>query len=267
MSEEVLLEDVRDGVATLTLNRPEKRNALDGALVAALKGALARVERDDAVRVVALRGAGKDFCAGGDLAELERISAMSAEENLEDARSLGALLERLRAFPKPVVAVVHGRALAGGCGLATACDLVLAHEGAELGYPEVHLGFVPAMVMAILRRKVTESRAFELVTRGHRVGAAEALELGLVNRVFPEVSFRSDVDGYVKDLAARPASALALTKGLLYELGDLGFEEGIERGAQVNVEARMTEACRDGVRRFLQGHRVGEGRPAPDGDA
>jgi methylglutaconyl-CoA hydratase len=266
MSEQVLAQDIRGGVATLTLNRPEKRNALDATLVGALKDALARVERDEAVRVVALRGAGKDFCAGGDLAELERISAMSADENLQDARSLGSLLTRLRALPKPVVAVVHGRALAGGCGLATACDLVLAHEGAELGYPEVHLGFVPAMVMAILRRKVTEGRAFELVTRGHRVGAAEALALGLVNRVFPEASFEADVDRYLRDLAARPASAQALTKGLLYELGDLGFEEGIERGAQVNVEARMTEACREGVRRFLEGHRTGgEGRRAPGG--
>ncbi|GMV04208.1 MAG: enoyl-CoA hydratase [Gemmatimonadota bacterium] len=252
MSERVLLVSVADHVATLTLNRPEKRNALNHDLVEALKEALARAAGDDGVRVVVLRGAGKDFCAGGDLAELERISAMSVEENLADARSLGALLLAIRHLPKPVVAAVQGRALAGGCGLATACDVVLARVDAELGYPEVHLGFVPAMVMAILRRKVSEARAFDLVARGHRVGADEARRLGLVTHVYAAASFEEDVGHYVAELVARPPSALALIKALLYELGDLGMAEGVERGAQVNVEARMTEACREGVHRFLE---------------
>lgn len=249
---EVLLYAVDDGVATLTLNRPDKRNALNGELVAALKEGLQRAAGDDAVRVIALAGAGKDFCAGADLAELERIADMSEEENLADARSLGALFTSMRSLPKPIVAVVRGRALAGGCGLATACDLVLADAGSELGYPEVHLGFVPAMVMAILVRKVGEGRAFDLVARGHRVPAADARALGLVNHVFDTDGFDASAHDFLHDLARRPASALALTKGLLYELGDLGFEEGIERGAQVNVEARATEACRAGLRRFLE---------------
>lgn len=251
MSARALLWSEEGGVATLTLNRPDKRNALNGALVAELREALERVGADPAVHVVVLRGAGKDFCAGADLAELERIAEMSEEANLEDARTLGALFSTMRMLPKPVVAVVQGRALAGGCGLATACDLVLAHEGAELGYPEVHLGFVPAMVMAILRRKVPEGKAFDLVARGHRVRAEEAQSLGLVNHVFPAASFEADVAAFLAELAARPASALALTKALLYELGDLNFAAGVERGAEVNVEARMTKACREGVRRFL----------------
>ncbi len=251
MSEPVLLHEVSEGVATLTLNRPDKRNALDGALVQALKDGLARAAEDDAARVVAVRGAGRDFCAGADLAELERISLMSDAENLEDARSLGALFVQMRSLPKPVVAVVRGRALAGGCGLATACDLVLAHEDAELGYPEVHLGFVPAMVMAILRRKVTEGRAFDLVARGRRVSATEARALGLVDHVIPGASFEGDVRAFLRELTVPPPSALALTKRLLYGLGDLGFDEGIEAGALVNVEARATEACREGLRRFL----------------
>lgn len=251
MSESILSWSVEDGVATLTLNRPEKRNALNAELVQALKEALERAAGDGDVRVIALRGAGKDFCAGADLAELERIAGLGEEENLADARALGELFTRMRTLRKPIVAVVRGRALAGGCGLATACDMVLAHEGAELGYPEVNLGFVPAMVMAILRRKVTEGRAFELVARGHRIGAEEARAMGLVNHVFPEAGFEADVERILAELAARPASAVALTKSLLYELGDLGFDDGIERGARVNVEARMSEACREGVRRFL----------------
>jgi methylglutaconyl-CoA hydratase len=255
MNDRVLLWSEAEGVLTLTLNRPEKRNALNGPLVGALKDALTRAAAEPSVRVVALRGAGNDFCAGADLAELERFAEVSAEENLADARALGALFAGMRALPKPIVAVVTGRALAGGCGLATACDLVLARAGAELGYPEVHLGFVPAMVMAILRRKIPEGKAFELVARGHRVPAHEAREMGLVNHVFPEATFEEEVSRFLADLAARPATALALIKALLYELGDLDFAAGVERGAQVNVEARMTEACRDGVRRFLDRNR------------
>lgn len=252
MSGGVLLYAVSDGVATLTLNRPEKRNALNAELVDALKVGLSGAAADGAVRVVAIAGAGRDFCSGADLAELERISRMSEEENLDDAHSLGALFAQLRAHPKPVVALVHGRALAGGCGLASACDLVVASADAELGYPEVHLGFVPALVMTILRRKVGEGTAFELVARGARIGAEEARRIGLVNRTFAPESFGSDVRTYLRDLADKPMSALTLTKALLYELDGLDFESGIARAAQVNVEARMTDACREGVRRFLE---------------
>ncbi|MDX1647795.1 MAG: enoyl-CoA hydratase-related protein [Longimicrobiales bacterium] len=247
----ILLYDVIEGVATLTLNRPEKRNALDGALVQALKSGLERTEADADVRVVALRGAGRDFCSGADLGEMARIATLSREENVEDARSLGDLFRRMRRHPKPVVAVVHGRALAGGCGLASACDLVLARDDAEFGYPEVHLGFVPALVMTILRRKMGEGQAFELVARGHRFGAGEAWRLGLVHRVYAPDIFDDEVRRYLDELAAKPPSAVAMTKALLYELDGLGFDEGLERAAMVNAEARMTEACREGVRRFL----------------
>ncbi|MEM7415998.1 MAG: enoyl-CoA hydratase/isomerase family protein [Gemmatimonadota bacterium] len=247
----VLVEDL-DGVRTLTLNRPDKRNALNGALVAELKATLTAAEADSSVRVIALRGAGKDFCSGADLAELERISTMTEEENLEDARSLGALFTQMRYGAKPIVAVVHGRALAGGCGLATACDLVLARDDAAFGYPEVYLGFVPALVMTILRRRTGEGRAFELVAQGDRFSAVDGERLGLINRVFPADTFEDEATAYLASLAKKPTSALVLTKSLLYELDHLSFEEGIERGAQVNVEARMTEECQEGVRRFLR---------------
>jgi methylglutaconyl-CoA hydratase len=251
---------VADHVATLTLNRPAKRNALSAALVDALTAALARTAAEPEVHVVALRGEGTDFCAGADLEELERTSRLSAEENLADARRMGALFGALRAHPQPVVAVVTGRALAGGAGLATACDLVLMHERAELGWPEVHLGFVPALVMTILRRKLTEAVAFELVTKGDRIGAREAERIGLA-RVVPAVGFEHDVARWLAELAARPPRAIALTKALLYELDELGFADGLERAAQVNVEARMTEAFREGVRRFLERSATRGGSP------
>ncbi len=252
MAEALVRYEVADGVATLTLDRPEKRNALDQALIAALKDGLERAAGDDAVRVVAIRGEGPDFCAGVDLADLERIARMGEEESLADARSLGDLFVRMRNHPRPLVAVVHGHALGGGCGIATSCDLVLTRDDATFGYPEVHLGFVPALVMTILRRKMGEGRAFELATRGHRFSGAEAERIGLANRAFPADAFDEDVRAYLTDLAKRPASSVTLTKALLHELDGLGFEEGIARAAEVNAEARRSDACREGVRRFLE---------------
>lgn len=246
-----VLVSVADGVATITLNRPEKRNALNADTVKALQAALAVTETDDAVRVILLRGAGSDFCSGADLAELATLVELGETQSLEDARRLGALFTSLRNHPKPIIAAVQGRALAGGAGLATACDLVLAADDAQMGYPEVHLGFVAAMVMTILRRKVGESVAFELVTCGNRIDAARCAELGLVNRVFPAADFDDAVARFAVELARRPAAAVQLSKKLLYRLDGLDFEAGIEAGAQVNVEARMSEACREGVKKFL----------------
>ncbi|MEQ1856369.1 MAG: enoyl-CoA hydratase-related protein [Longimicrobiales bacterium] len=251
MNEPILLASTSEGVANLTLNRPDKRNALNGALVHALKEALDRTAADDTVRVVTLSGAGKDFCAGADLDELEQSATQGYEESLRDARSLGALFAKMRSHPRPLVALVTGRALAGGCGLATACDLVLASEDAEFGYPEVHLGFVPALVMTLLRRKVGEGRAFELAVRGARHGAAEARDLGLVNRVFAAATFETEAARYVADLAARPPGAVALTKRLLHDLDGMSFERGLEHAAEVNAHARTSAECRQGVRRFL----------------
>jgi methylglutaconyl-CoA hydratase len=251
MSSDVLRVVEEEGILSLWLNRPEKRNALSAALVEALSVAFRDAEPRSEVRVIVLRGEGPDFCAGADLADLERITALGKEASLADAKRLGSLLLQMRRHPRPIVAAVHGRALAGGCGLATACDLILASDAAEFGYPEVHLGFVPAMVMAILRKKLTEGRAFELVTLGHRIPAAEALRIGLVNRVFPVEGFGQGVEAFVKELAKRPSEALTITKNLLYELADLSVEDGIQRGAEINVEARQTEACREGVQTFL----------------
>ena len=251
MSEPALLESVSGGIARLTLNRPDKRNALNAALVRALTEALDRTASDPSVRVVTLAGAGKDFCAGADLAELERVVEKGHAESLADARALAGVFANMRSHPRPIVALVQGRALAGGCGLATACDLVLARADAELGYPEVHLGFVPAIVMTILRRKVGEGRAFELTALGARHGAEEARILGLVNRVFPADTFDADAERFVADLASRPPGAVALGKRLLYELDGMSFERGLERAAEVNAVARASEECRTGVRRFL----------------
>ncbi len=246
------VEPTTDGVVHLVLNRPDKRNAMNGALVEALTGALQRTADDPEVRVLVLRGEGKDFCSGADLAELEAMAEQGAEASLADAVRMGELFLAMRRHPRPIVAAVQGRALAGGCGLATACDMILAREDARFGFPEVHLGFVPAMVMTLLRRKVVEGRAFELVTLGQRIDAAEAHRIGLANRIVASGSFLEEVEAFAGELASRPPSALRLTKRLLYGLDGLSVEEGIGRGAEVNTIARLTEACREGVQAFLE---------------
>ncbi|MEO7652968.1 MAG: enoyl-CoA hydratase/isomerase family protein, partial [Bryobacteraceae bacterium] len=156
----------------------------------------------------------------------------------------------MRNHPQPIVAKVHGRALAGGCGLATACDLVIATESAEFGYPEVNIGFVPAIVMAILRRSVSEKRALELIALGENISAKEALAAGLINRVFPDAEFETEAAAYIARLAAKPASALTLSKNLLYQIDAMSFEKALESGVQTNAIARMTDECRRGFERF-----------------
>jgi methylglutaconyl-CoA hydratase len=239
-----------DGIGRITLARPEKKNALDLAAARELREALREFAADSSVRVVLLSADGDDFCAGADLSALNALLGADAETQLLDAEALGDVFRVMREMPQVVVAAVRGRALAGGAGLATACDLVIAHEDARFGYPEVRVGFVPAMVMALLRRLIGEKRAFELVATGRLVGAREALELGLVSRVASAAEFDVTIEKLVADLAATPAEALRMTKRLFYALDGTSMEDGIALAARVNVEARSTQAFRDGIRRF-----------------
>ncbi|MFL6275174.1 MAG: enoyl-CoA hydratase/isomerase family protein [Blastocatellia bacterium] len=247
-----ILYAVGDGVARVTLNRPDKRNALDAEIVAEIRHALGEAARDANARVVLLTGAGKDFCSGADLTALQRISEATVSENLADARHLADLFIEMRRHPRPIVAAVRGRALAGGCGLATACDLVLAAESAQFGYPEVNIGFIPAMVMAILRRSVSEKRAFELITLGKIIAAPLAAEIGLINATFADDLFDAGVEATVNELAGKSASAVMLAKSLLYHMDGMTMETALEAGAQLNAITRMTEDCKRGVARFLK---------------
>ena len=243
--------DGKSGIARIILNRPERRNALSALMVSELMDSLALAEADDRIRVVALSGAGPDFCAGADLEEVREAMEQGVLASLADAEALGEMFLLLRRMDTPVVAVVHGKALAGGCGLATACDMVLATSDARFGYPEVRLGFVPAMVMAILRRSVGEKRAFELISLGEMISADTAATIGLVNRVFPADRFESDAGEFLRELASRSASAVSLGKRLLYQIDGASFEAAIRAGAQVNALARLTDDCQDGIGAFL----------------
>jgi len=248
---ELLIENA-GAIRLLTLNRPDKRNALNDGLVSELKDALRTADADDDLRAVVIRGAGKDFCSGADLSALQKIAGASYEENLEDAKSLAELFAMPRKMKVPVIAAVHGRALAGGCGLATACDIVLSTETAVFGYPEVKIGFVPAIVTAFLRRNVSEKRAFELLTRGFEFTAHEANFLGLVNRIYPEEGFDVAVLEYSSHYSKLSGSAVRMTKSLLYQMDDVNFDNSIAIGSEVNAEARMTEDCQKGIAKFLE---------------
>ena len=241
-----------DGVLTATLNRPEKRNAIDAAMIDGLAGLLERADLEAAVRVVVLRGAGKDFCAGMDLGELLQSADRTVEQNRAAAMRFGGLFLQMRALPKPVVAVVQGRALAGGCGLATACDLVVAAESAQFGYTEVLRGFVPALVMNMLRRAVGEKIAFDLAATGRLLTAREAERAGLVSRVLPDAEFEAGAEQIVRGIAGLSATALAFTKQQLYRLDGTGFEDGIRLSADVNAVSRTTPDFRAAIAAFLK---------------
>jgi methylglutaconyl-CoA hydratase len=251
MESSPVLYSVEGAVARITLNRPDKRNALNAAVIAGIKDCLREAAHDERVRVVVIAGAGKDFCSGADLSQLQQIAQASVVDNAEDARSLLELFLLIRQIHAPVVAAVTGRALAGGCGLASACDLVLASTSARFGYPEVKIGFVPAMVMAILRRNVSEKRAFELLTRGAELTAEQAQAFGLVNEIYADENFADEVTSYANEFTKLSRSAVALTKTLLYQMDGLSFSGALETGADVNVIARLTTDCQERVAKFL----------------
>jgi methylglutaconyl-CoA hydratase len=249
---ERVLVAVQGGVLTATLNRPEKKNAIDTPMIDRLLEVLDTADVDAEVRVVAIRGAGPDFCAGMDLNELLASADRTVEDNRRAALHFAEIFVRMRRLPKPVVALVQGRALAGGCGLATACDLVFAAESAKFGYPEVQRGFVPAIVMTLLKRTVGEKIAFDLAATGRVLTAPQAAGLGLVSRVYEDADFEEQVGDIVRALAGSSASALALTKQQFYQLDGLRFEDGIRLGADVNAVSRTTPDFRAALQAFLK---------------
>ncbi len=247
----VLLEERRDATALLTLNRPEARNALSRELVAALSQALARLGADPSVRSVVLTGSGAAFCGGADLKTLRDLEAASAADFVQEANRFKDLFHLLGAFPKPVIGAVNGPALAGGCGLASLCDVVLACPEATFGYPEVKIGFVAAMVLVFLARQIGERRAKELLLTGRLLGAEEAVALGVATRIVSREGLLDMALDTARGLHRGAPSSLALTKELLWRTAGLSLDSALGMAACVNAFSRTGPDVREGVSAFL----------------
>ena len=238
MSSELLLTEDRGPVRILTMNRPEKRNALNRALTQALLDGLRAADADDRIRSIVLTGAGPAFCAGADLTEFKDLTSDKAHlvaQRAELTMNLQGIFSRLT---KPVVTAVNGAAMGGGAGLALAGDVALMASTAKLGYPEVKHGIVAAVVMAGLLRNAGCKAAFELVAGGEPVDAARALALGLVNRVSAPAALMTEACAMAEQFAAVDRAAMAATKALFYRVLDLPFTQALEEGRDVNKRMR-----------------------------
>jgi methylglutaconyl-CoA hydratase len=250
--------EIRQRSAIITLNRPDKRNALDDELVRDLTSAFVLANKDQNVKVVQLEGAGPAFCAGADLEYLARLMEYDLEENRADSARLAFLFRTIYELRKPVIAVVNGPALAGGCGLATVCDFVLAaQETARFGYTEVRIGFIPAIVLTFLVKRIGEARARELVLRGNVLAADEAMQIGLVNAVVPEREIQTAATSLVDELVRNNSlTAMSLCKEMLSKLHGMNLVDTLDFAANMNAAARMTTDCRNGVTAFLRKKKV-----------
>ena len=251
--DDLITYEVEGKVATITMHRPEKRNALSAGMVTGLRAAFGRAADDAGVRVIVLTGAGRVFSAGADLAALKALQTATPMDNLADSAHLSGLFAEIYGHPKPVIAKVNGHAIAGGCGLAAVCDFAIAADGARFGFTEVRIGFVPAIVMVFILRKLGETAARDLFLRGHLVTAEEAVRVGLITRAVEEGELDSVVATVASEIATETSpSAIQLTKQMLAQVPGMGFGEALHYAAQMNALARGTVDCRDGIAAFLQ---------------
>ncbi|HEX8926608.1 MAG TPA: enoyl-CoA hydratase-related protein, partial [Terriglobales bacterium] len=242
------LEFEREGaLALLTLNRPEKRNAISYELIDELTVALAEVERSEA-RVLMITGAGNVFCAGLDLDNLKSLIGRSAEQTRADTERIARFFRTLYEYPLPTIAAVNGAAIAGGCGIATLCDITIASTNAKFGYSEVKIGFVPAIVSSFLLRQVGEKIAREMLVSGRNVDAEEAFRIGLINFICAPEQLMEQAHAIAENLLANSPTSMHATKVLLRQYTAEDIDREIAMGLEANARSRMTEDFKEGVR-------------------
>lgn len=239
-------------ISTISLNRPDKKNALNPELVEALHSAFRSVETREETRAVVLTGEGDVFSAGADLAHIQQLAKNSLEENAADSEKLKILFHYIYMFPKPVVAKVNGHAIAGGAGLASACDIVLMSADAKIGYTEVKIGFIAAIVMVYLNRIVGEKAASDMLLSGRLLSAAEAQAMGLVSKVFEENTFDEDCTSYIEKLTRNSPQAQASTKALFRAVQTMNIDEALSLAIGKNAETRASSDCKEGIAAFLE---------------
>lgn len=243
---------VESRIGFITINRPEKRNALNPEVISELTKAFKEAIEHPDVKVIVLKANGEVFSAGADLAYLKQLQNNSFEDNLADTNLLKDLYLTIYSSPKLVIAQVEGHAIAGGCGLATVCDLIFSIPEAKFGYTEVNIGFIPALVSCFLVRRIGESRTKELLLSGELVTAETALRYGLVNFVVAKNAINDGVIEYAERIAnSTSAQSIKLTKELLVFNQNASLSESLEEAARKNAEARATDDCKNGIAAFL----------------
>jgi methylglutaconyl-CoA hydratase len=246
-----LLVEFSGEIAKITLNRPDKRNAVSDTMIAELQTALDVIEKSH-TRVVILTGAGKAFCAGMDLEMLSAIARQTPAENQEDSRRIAKMLRRIWSFPRPMIAAVNGPAYAGGCGIATLCDFTLASPEARFGYTEVKIGFLPAIVSVFLTRQIGEKRARDLLLTGRIIDPNEAKEFGLVTEVLPAEKLLDRAEEFAQILISSSPSSLTRAKHLLISSEAASVDHDLERAILENARIRCTPDFQEGVASFLE---------------
>ncbi|MFZ2905056.1 MAG: enoyl-CoA hydratase-related protein [Cyclobacteriaceae bacterium] len=243
---------VQNRIGFITLNRPEKRNALSYELVADLKEAFAHAEHDNEVKVVVLKANGEAFCAGADLTYLQQLQKFSFEENLQDSNHLKELFLKIYTHPKVVIAQVQGHALAGGCGLATVCDFTYSVPEAKFGYTEVKIGFIPAIVTVFLLRKIGEAKSKEMLLSGDLISAEQACQIGLIHKIVTREKLDQEVNNLAMKLAnENSGQSMKLTKQMIARVQAESIVDALNYAAEMNARARGTDDCKRGVAAFL----------------
>ncbi len=240
-------------IAHITLNRPHKRNALNGEMVDELTAAFQQAQNDPEVKVVILSATGDVFSAGADLEYLQQLQQNSYQENLADSAKLMELFRLIYTLDKVVIAKVQGHAIAGGCGLATVCDLVITQPEAKFGYTEVRIGFVPAIVMVFLLRRLGEGHARDLLLSGQLLQADGAMKIGLVNKVVAADQLETEVEAQASKLISGNASeSMKRVKRMISKIAGMELNEALNYAVEQNALARDTAECKQGIKAFLE---------------
>lgn len=248
---------VSDRIGHITLDRPEKRNALNDTLVNQLKHTINKAIADDNVKIILLKANGPAFSAGADLAYLQQLQKNTYEENLADSQSLKGLFELIYTCPKVIIAQVQGHAIAGGFGLATVCDFVFSVPEAKFGYTEVKIGFIPAIVMVFLLRKIGEGKARELLLTGDLINAEKAHNYGLINFIVEASELESEVLRFAKKLCLKTsAQSLAATKQMISQVSHMETADALNFAAQQNAKARASTDCQKGIAAFVNKEKI-----------
>ncbi len=252
MDHQFVTYSVKDRIGFITLDRADKRNALNRQLITELKELFELAEKDDSCKVIVLQAKGNVFSAGADLEYLQSLQSFSRDENIADSNHLMGLFKQIYYLKKVVIASVQGHAIAGGCGLASVCDLSIASESAKLGYSEVKIGFIPAIVSVFLLRKIGEGKTKELLLTGKTISAQQATDMGLINSCVPKENLQQSVINLAQKLCeTASADSLRSTKLMLAEMQNLSLDEGLDLAVNKNAMARESEDCKKGIDAFL----------------